>query len=61
MMPILCVAKISFTEHASLKSLDDRGKLADAGGDRLEALLGFLVQGVFLSRLISSVLAEIMA
>jgi hypothetical protein len=61
MMPILCVAKISFTEHASLKSLDDRGKLADAGGDCLEALLGFLVQGVFLSRLISSVLAEIMA
>ena len=42
MMPVLCVANISSAEHASLKSLDDRGKLADAGGDRLEALLGFL-------------------
>ena len=42
MMLVLCVANISSAEHASLKSLDDQGNLAVAGGDCLEALLGFL-------------------
>ena len=50
MMLVLCVANISSAEHASLKSLDDRGKLADAGGDRLKSFLGFLAQGILLSR-----------